>query len=110
LIFAQNLSQTLLPKSNTMPSENKARQRHHDYYVAQLRKGKLLVEELPNLQLAMKREKAGEVNPLSGGRLDSVRLFFATMSYNLTKLVYGPKKLHPKHQNTETHEDDNSTK
>ncbi|MDQ3008328.1 MAG: hypothetical protein M3Q81_01905 [bacterium] len=47
-----------------MPTQSAAEQRHHDYYVRLQRKGKMTEEDRPQYELAMRREREGEVKPL----------------------------------------------
>ncbi len=80
-----------------MLSRSEAAQRHHDHYVRLSRSGKLPLEDQPNLEAAMRGEKAGEVSRLPGGRFDSLRLMLATVSYRLARFFRGPESLLPKH-------------
>jgi hypothetical protein len=41
-----------------------AKQRHHDYYVTLKRQGQLKSEDEAQYELAMQRERDGEVDPL----------------------------------------------
>lgn len=58
-------SETIEPGSEIAKSlYSKAMQRHHDYYVRLRKEGKLLEEDRPQYELAMRRQKENLVKSL----------------------------------------------